>query len=119
MPRKPHTLRKPAGLSKLALEHWAVIVPELEHHQSLKPIDFGLIAILCEAWARLQASCRIIEREGATYLSSSGLRKRNPAVAVAEAAEKSYRASAAQLGLGNTAKSSRPDLVDDEHNPFA
>lgn len=110
---------KPKDLSELASEHWDLVVDELQRLEILKPIDAGSLTILCEIWARWKTAQAMIEKEGLTIETSQGV-GRHPAVAIAEAAERSYRSSAAEFGLSPASESklaSKGPSGDDD-NPF-
>jgi len=110
---------KPADLSPMASEHWDLIVDELQRLELLKPIDAGSLVMLCEIWARWKTAVAIIEKEGLTIETSQGV-GRHPAVAIAEAAERSYRSAAAEFGLtpASESKLATKGPSGDDDNPF-
>ncbi|HXI96138.1 MAG TPA: phage terminase small subunit P27 family [Candidatus Acidoferrum sp.] len=110
---------KPTDLSPAASEHWDLVVDELQRLEILKPIDAGSLVILCEIWSRIKWAQETVAREGFTTVTSQGV-GRHPAVAILEAAERSYRSSAAEFGLTPAAESkvgSKGPSGDDD-NPF-
>lgn len=110
---------KPSDLSELASEHWDLVVDELQRLELLKPIDAGMLTILCETWSRWKAADAIVQKEGVTIVTSQG-RGAHPAVGIAERAGREYRALAAEFGLSPAAEakiaSKGPSGEDD--NPF-
>ena len=113
---------RPDDLSPEAARHWDEIVPELARLELLTPSHAGGLVIMCEVWARWHESRELLRDEGLLEGESPGrLRHRHPAVAVAEAMSREYRAWAGEFGL-TLATEGRLNLKEaqrGDENPFA
>ena len=97
----------PKHLGSAARKEWKRLLPMLLERGSLTEGDASVLALLCETHARWLAAKRDVELNGmmvnVTTLDSSGQpitnRKINPALKVAEAAERALRGFLVELGL--------------------
>lgn len=108
------TPKPPAWLSKDAKAEWRRIMPLLVERRILTDADLGIVEAYCTAIARIREAERTIAKEGATYVSASGP-KRHPAVTLQDAAMKTARLCAAELGLTPVSRS-RPTIREDLTN---
>ncbi|MEO4040361.1 phage terminase small subunit P27 family [Hoeflea sp. CAU 1731] len=104
--------RPPAWLAKDAKAEWRRTMPLLVERRILTDADLGTLESYCTAVARIREAERTIANEGSTYMSTSGP-KRHPAVTIQDAAMKTARLCAAELGLTPVSRS-RPTIRDDE-----
>lgn len=108
--------RPPAWLSKDAKAEWKRVMPLLIERRILTDADLGMVESYCTAIARIREAERTIAKEGATFQAVSGP-KRHPAVTVQDAAMKTARLCAAELGLTPVSRSRpaiREDIEDDD-----
>lgn len=106
--------RPPSWLSKDAKAEWKRVMPLLIERRILTDADLGTVESYCTAIARVREAERTIAKEGATYLAATGP-KRHPAVTVQDAAMKTARLCAAELGLTPVSRS-RPAIREDFDN---
>ena len=114
------TPRPPAWLSSAAKAEWRRVAPVLTERGVLTIADLATLEGFATAMGRVREAEATIRTEGATYLGSSGP-KRHPAVTTQDAALKTARLFAAELGLtpysrSRTAMTS--DRPDDEPSPL-
>ena len=110
---------KPEDLTELASEHWDLVVDELQRLEILKPIDAGMLTLLCETWNIWKTAQAIVAKEGLTATNSQG-RVRHPALAIMDESARRYQSLAAEFGLSPASESklaSKGPSGDDD-NPF-
>ncbi len=108
--------RPPAWLSQDARKEWRRVAPLLVERGILTEADLGALEGYVTAHARTIEAERTIRSEGATYLGTSGP-KRHPAVTTQDAALKTMRLFASELGLTPVSRS-RPSIrADDAPSP--
>lgn len=90
--------RAPAWLSKDAKAEWRRVAPILVERGVVTEADLGALEGYVTAIGRVREAEATIRTEGATYLGSSGP-KRHPAVTTQDAALKTARLFANELGL--------------------
>ena len=110
----------PAWLSKDAKAEWRRVSPVLVERGILTIADLGTLEGYATAMGRVREAEGTIRLEGATYTGTTGP-KRHPAVTTQDAAMKTARLFAAELGLtpysrSRTAMTS--DKPDDEPSPL-
>ena len=97
----------PDHLSEDAKKEWRRIIPLLEQRETLSRADGASIALYCETHARWLQAKRDVAEHGiivsVTVLDRSGeqvtTRKQNPALKIAENAERSLRAFLREFGM--------------------
>ena len=90
----------PDDLSPEARREWDRIVPGLEALNLIKPEDRGALIVHCETWSTYVGALRRVRREGMTVTNAdSGMRHKNPMLAVAETAGREFRFSCHEFGL--------------------
>lgn len=118
------TPRPPTWLPREAKAEWRRVVPGLAKLGLLKAEDRAALTVYCVTWARYVRAVREVERDGFTVPTETGGVKRNPALAVVDAATVQLRAFATEFGLTPAAESRLSRLPDGHHgvtdaNPFA
>ncbi|KAB0679527.1 phage terminase small subunit P27 family [Aureimonas leprariae] len=115
-----HVPKPPAWLSKDAKAEWKRVAPVLVERGVLTTADLATLEGYATAIGRVREAEATIRREGATYIAASGP-KRHPAVTTQDAALKTARLFAAELGLTPYARSRtgmQAPALDDEPNPL-
>ncbi len=110
----------PTWLSKDAKAEWRRVAPVLTERGVLTIADLATLEGFATAMGRVREAEGTIRKEGATYTGTTGP-KRHPAVTTQDAALKTARLFAAELGLtpysrSRTAMTS--DKPDDEPSPL-
>ena len=130
-PFKRDAPNPPSWLSREAKAEWRRVAPGLERLDLIKPEDRATWSTYCEIWSRFVAATRDLQVNGMVVRNTSVKKDgtesvwftKNPAVAVAEAAETHLRHYANDFGLtpaGERNVSKRDDDRDEfEENPFA
>lgn len=104
--------KAPTWLSPEARKEWRRVAPLLVERKTLTEGDLGTLEGYVTAHARMIEAERTIRVEGATYLGTSGP-KRHPAVTTQDAALKTMRLFASELGLTPVSRS-RPSIRKDD-----
>jgi len=99
--------KQPDHLSEEAKREWRRLIPLLEQRGTLSKADSAVLALYCETHARWLQAKREVAENGlmieSTVLDSSGeqvtSRKPNPALKVAENAERSLRGYLKEFGM--------------------
>lgn len=90
--------KAPSCLASDGKREWKRVAPILMERRTLTDADLGTLEAYCVAFSRMRESERKIKREGLTITLAKGV-CRHPAVAIQDAALKSMRQLAAELGL--------------------
>src|SRR5262249_58640713 len=90
---------QPPNLSLEAKAEWERIVPRLAALNVLTPAHQTGLMMLCEMWAEYQQAQARVAKEGLVLRAPNGRPYRHPCVAIARAAQREYRAQAAEFGL--------------------
>jgi P27 family predicted phage terminase small subunit len=101
---------QPPNLSPEAKAEWERIVQRLAALNVLTPAHQTGLMILCESWAEYQQAQARVAEEGLILRAPNGRPYRHPCVAIAWAAQREYRAWAAEFGLTLSAEG-RIDLT--------
>lgn len=101
--------KPPAWLSKDAKAEWRRVAPILVERAVLTEADLGILESYVVAIARVREAERTIARDGATITNAKGEFKRHPAVTSQDAAIKTARLCANELGLTPVSRS-RPTI---------
>ncbi|MCC4298130.1 phage terminase small subunit P27 family [Aurantimonas coralicida] len=96
--------RAPAWLSPAAKAEWRRVAPILVDRGILTEADLGTLEGYATAMGRVREAEKTIRAEGSIYVSASGP-KRHPAVTLQDAALKTARLFANELGLTPVARS--------------
>jgi len=104
--------KQPDHLSEDAKKEWRRIVPLLEQRGTLSKADSAVLALYCETHSRWLQAKRDVAEHGiivqTTVLDRSGeqvtTRKQNPALKIAENAERSLRAFLREFGMTPAAR---------------
>ena len=110
----------PTWLSKAAKAEWKRVAPILVERGVLTIADLATLEGFATAMGRVREAEATIRSEGATYVGSSGP-KRHPAVTTQDAALKTARLFAAELGLTPYSRSRTAisgNALDDEPSPL-
>ncbi|MCQ0989936.1 phage terminase small subunit P27 family [Jiella marina] len=110
----------PTWLSKDAKAEWRRVAPVLVERGVLTIADLGALEGYATAMGRVREAEAVIRKEGATYIAASGP-KRHPAVTTQDAALKTARLFAAELGLTPYSRSRtamQGSAADDEPSPL-
>ena len=110
----------PSWLSKDAKAEWRRCAPVLVERGVLTVADLGTLEGYATAMGRVREAEKTIRVEGATYTAESGP-KRHPAVTTQDAALKTARLFAAELGLTPYSRSRTAiasNAPDDEPSPL-
>lgn len=104
---------KPDDLSPDAAAFWDLVVPELARLELIKPEDAGALVALCEAFADLKESRRLVRKHGPTAHTADGRPVSSPWVAQRNASSREFRAWCCEFGL-TPASESRVDRPADD-----
>ncbi|MEP0509720.1 MAG: phage terminase small subunit P27 family [Aurantimonas coralicida] len=96
--------RAPAWLSPAAKAEWRRVAPILVDRGILTEADLGTLEGYATAMGRVREAEKTIRAEGSIYIAASGP-KRHPAVTLQDAALKTARLFANELGLTPVARS--------------
>lgn len=116
-PRVPASMPAcPDFLDKAARAEWEEIVPQLIELGVLARVDRAALAAYCQAWSRWREAERLLAGEGLTYMSPTGVVKKNPAVGIAADAQKLMRQFLIEFGLTPAARARlRLDHAKEKH----
>lgn len=105
--------RPPAILSQDGKREWKRVAPILVARGVLTEADLGTLEGYCMAFARAREAERTIARDGATIVNTKGEHKRHPASTLQDAAIKTARLCANELGLTPVSRSRSKFMADD------
>jgi P27 family predicted phage terminase small subunit len=123
--------KQPEHLSEDGKKEWRRIVPLLEQRGTLSKADSAVLALYCETHSRWLQAKRDVAEHGiivqTTVLDRSGeqviTRKQNPALKIAENAERSLRAFLREFGMTpqsrERVKPTKPATEKAPDSPFA
>jgi P27 family predicted phage terminase small subunit len=105
--------RAPTWLSKDGKAEWRRVASILVNdRKTLTEADLGTLESYCCATGTVREMQRVINRDGAIVPSPTGFPKRHPALTAQDAAMKTARLCAAELGLTPVSRS-RPSMRDE------
>lgn len=89
----------PAWLRTEAKAEWRRVAGRLHAAGILTYVDMAVLAMYCQAWARLIEAEKMVKKHGQVVVSSKGTEYMSPWLTAAMSAEKSVSALAAKLGM--------------------
>ncbi|MDY8107768.1 phage terminase small subunit P27 family [Fulvimarina sp. 2208YS6-2-32] len=105
--------KAPTVLSREGKAEWKRVAAILVGRRVLTDADLGILEAYCMAFSRMREAERIIARDGSTVVNAKGEHKRHPASSLQDAAIKTFRLCAGELGLTPDARSRTRFKVDD------
>ena len=118
---KAATTRAPAGLSKLARKHWAVVARQLTDAGILTELDKPALVLYCAAWARWREATLEVQKRGMLVKAPSGYPMQNPYLAIANKAFEQMQKMMAEFGMTPSSRSRiqiEPGAVEDPLDDF-
>ena len=98
----------PPGLSRVARTAWDRLAPLLDGMSVLTQVDGAALERMCESYAEIIRYQDLIDRDGATYMTTNEhgemLIKGNPAVAMLGAADRRFKSYLTEFGLTPAAR---------------
>lgn len=109
----------PAWLPKFGKTEWARVVPALVKNRSIAAHELSTIESYCIAVARIRETEAFLQKNGLTYESASGA-KRRPETTIHKESIEAARRLAAEIGITPASRSkNKGGAVDTEDDEFA
>ena len=101
---KPNLPKMPTGLSKAAKAEWRRVARPLFELGLLTELDRHTLAMYCETLSRYMEANKVLDREGLTFTTPSGLIKQRPEYYIMRDALQELRAFIQLFGLSPAAR---------------